>query len=44
MQEASQLTTSAKFAEAMEKFRSILLSIPLLVVDTKQEVSFTKNK
>lgn len=39
LQEASQLTTAAKFTEAVDKLRGILLAIPLLVVDTKQEVS-----
>uniref|UniRef100_A0A7M4F4Z5 Coatomer subunit alpha n=2 Tax=Crocodylus porosus TaxID=8502 RepID=A0A7M4F4Z5_CROPO len=34
-----QLTTSGKFEEAVEKFRSILLSVPLLVVDNKQEIA-----
>nr|KAF6413016.1 COPI coat complex subunit alpha [Molossus molossus] len=34
-----QLTTVGKFEEAVEKFRSILLSVPLLVVDNKQEIS-----
>jgi coatomer protein complex subunit alpha (xenin) len=37
LQSAYQLTTSGKFGEAAEKFRSILLFIPLLAVDTKQE-------
>jgi len=37
LQSAYQLTTSGKFAEASDNFRSILLSIPLLVVETKQE-------
>ena len=37
LQSAYQLTTSGKFGEATEKFRSILLAIPLLAVDTKQE-------
>jgi len=37
LQTAYQLTTSGKFAEASENFRSILLNIPLLVVETKQE-------
>ena len=31
------MTTSGKFGDAIEKFRAILLSIPLLVVDTKQD-------
>ena len=38
VKEASQLTTAAKFSEALDKFRSILVAVPLLVVDTKQEV------
>ena len=37
LQSCYQLTTSGKFVDAVEKFRSILLSIPLLVVDTKQD-------
>ena len=37
LQSCYQLTTSGKFADAIEKFRSILLSIPLLVVETKQD-------
>ena len=32
-----KLTSSGKFKEAIENFRSILLSIPLLVVDTKAD-------
>ena len=39
LQSAYQLTTSGKFAESAERFRSILLSVPLLVVDNKQEIS-----
>lgn len=34
-----QLTTVGKFEEAVERFRSILLSVPLLVVDNKQEIA-----
>uniref|UniRef100_A0A8C8UP76 Coatomer alpha subunit C-terminal domain-containing protein n=1 Tax=Peromyscus maniculatus bairdii TaxID=230844 RepID=A0A8C8UP76_PERMB len=34
-----QLTTVGKFEEAVEKFHSILLSVPLLVVDNKQEIA-----
>lgn len=34
-----QLTTVGKFEEAVDKFRSILLSVPLLVVDNKQEIA-----
>ena len=37
LQSAYQLTTSGKFTEAVANFRSILLSIPLLVVETKAE-------
>ncbi|XP_053408078.1 coatomer subunit alpha-like isoform X1 [Mercenaria mercenaria] len=39
LQVAYNLTTAGKFAEATDKFRSILLSVPLLVVDTKQEIA-----
>ncbi|XP_052228436.1 coatomer subunit alpha-like [Dreissena polymorpha] len=39
LQVAYNLTTAGKFAEAAEKFRTLLLSVPLLVVDTKQEIS-----
>ncbi|XP_048236489.1 coatomer subunit alpha-like [Haliotis cracherodii] len=39
LQAAYQLTTTGKFADACEKFRSILLSVPLLVVDNKQEIA-----
>ncbi|KAJ8034907.1 Coatomer subunit alpha [Holothuria leucospilota] len=39
LQSAYQLTTQGKFAEAIERFRSILLSVPLIVVDTKQEIT-----
>ncbi|CAD5114426.1 DgyrCDS3559 [Dimorphilus gyrociliatus] len=39
LQSAYQLTTSGKFGDAIEKFRSILLSVPLLVVDNKQELA-----
>lgn len=38
-----QLTTVGKFEEAVEKFRSILLSVPLLVVDNKQEIAEVRN-
>ena len=37
LQSAYQLTTSGKFTEAINSFRSILLSIPLLVVEFKNE-------
>lgn len=36
---AYQLTTGGKFQEAVQKLHSILLSVTLLVVDSKQEVS-----
>lgn len=39
LQNAYQLTTSGKFGDAIEKFRSILLSVPLLVVENKQELA-----
>lgn len=39
LQVAYQMTTTGKFVEAIDKFRSILLSVPLLVVDNKQEIS-----
>lgn len=39
LQVAYQMTTQGKFEEAVGKFRSILLSVPLLVVDNKQEIS-----
>ena len=39
LQVAYQLTTQGKFQEAVERFRSILLSVPLLVVDNKQEIT-----
>ena len=37
LQSCYQLTTGGKFVESSEKFRSILLSIPLLVVEAKQD-------
>uniref|UniRef100_A0A646QF04 Coatomer subunit alpha n=1 Tax=Hemiscolopendra marginata TaxID=943146 RepID=A0A646QF04_9MYRI len=33
-----QLTTAGKFQEARERFRNLLLNVPLLIVDTKQEI------
>jgi len=39
LQQCYQLTTAGKFSEAIEKLRNLLLSIPLLVVDTRQDVS-----
>lgn len=37
IQSCYQLTTAGKFADATEKFRAILLSVPMLVVETKQD-------
>lgn len=34
-----QLTTQGKFSDAAERFHSILLSVPLLIVDTKEEMN-----
>lgn len=34
-----QLTTGGKFTEAIQKLQNILLSIPLLVVDNRQEIA-----
>ncbi|XP_066146257.1 coatomer subunit alpha [Euwallacea fornicatus] len=39
LQVCYQLTTGGKFTEAIEKFQNLLLSITLLVVDTKQEMA-----
>ncbi|KAL5010139.1 hypothetical protein ScPMuIL_012444 [Solemya velum] len=39
LQVAYQMTTTGKFPDAIDKFRSILLSVPLLVVDNKQEIA-----
>lgn len=39
LQVAYQLTTQGKFQEAVERFQSILLSVPLLVVDNKQDIT-----
>ena len=44
LQAAYQLTTGGKFSDAKEKFRSILLSVPLLVVDNKQEIAEVLDK
>lgn len=38
-QGAYQLTTGGKFKDATVKFHQILLSLTLLVVDTKQEIT-----
>ncbi len=37
LQSCYQLTTAGKFSDAVDKFRSILLSVPLLVVESKQD-------
>ena len=39
LQAAYQMTTTGKFNDAVDKFRSILLSVPLLVVESKQEIA-----
>jgi coatomer protein complex subunit alpha (xenin) len=39
LQKAYEMTTNGRFPEAVEIFRSILLSVPLLVVETKQEIA-----
>uniref|UniRef100_A0A8C7RB81 Coatomer alpha subunit C-terminal domain-containing protein n=1 Tax=Oncorhynchus mykiss TaxID=8022 RepID=A0A8C7RB81_ONCMY len=39
LQQCYQLTTAGRFEEAVERFRAILLSVPLLVVDNKQEIA-----
>lgn len=38
------MTTAGRFEEAVERFRSILLSVPLLVVDNKQEIAEVSGK
>ena len=39
LQTAYQLTTQGKFGDAADRFQQILLSVPLLVVDNKQEIA-----
>jgi hypothetical protein len=39
LQAAYQLTTGGNFVDAIERFRQLLLAIPLLVVDNKQEIA-----
>lgn len=39
LQTCYKLTSAGKFSDAIDKFRSLLLSIPLLVVDGKQELT-----
>ncbi|VDM32758.1 unnamed protein product [Hydatigera taeniaeformis] len=43
LQTAYQLTTKAKFADAVERFRSIMLSVPLLLVDNNTEEAEAKS-
>lgn len=43
LREASQLTTGAKFVEAVEAFQGVLLSVTLLAVDTRQELNEAQN-
>lgn len=44
LQQCYQLTTAGRFEEAVERFRAILLSVPLLVVDNKQEIAEVSTK
>lgn len=39
LQQCYQLATYGKFSEAVEKMRSIILAIPLLIVENKQEIA-----
>ena len=39
LQSAYKMTTTGKFGDAIDCFRQILLSVPLLVVDNKQEIA-----
>ena len=39
LQKAYEMTTNGKFHGAVDTFRSILLSVPLLVVNNKQEIA-----
>ncbi|XP_075212404.1 coatomer subunit alpha [Lycorma delicatula] len=39
LQTCYHLTTGGKFTEAIEKFRNLLLSITLLIVDTRQDIT-----
>lgn len=39
LQQCYQMTTAGRFDEAVDKFRSILLSVPLLMLDNKQEIA-----
>lgn len=39
LQVCYQLTTSGKFTEAIEKFQNIVMSVPLLIVENRQEMA-----
>ncbi|OXU23054.1 hypothetical protein TSAR_001438 [Trichomalopsis sarcophagae] len=39
LQISYQLTTSGKFVEAIDKMQSLLLTIPLLIVDSRQDIA-----
>ena len=39
MQSAYQSTTGGKFSDAVSKFRSVLLSVTLLALDNKQDIT-----
>lgn len=39
LQVCYQLTTGGKFTEAVEKLQNIIISIPLLIVDNRQEIA-----
>lgn len=40
LQACYQLTTQGRFSDAINRFRQILLNIPFLIVNSKQEVIF----
>ncbi len=42
LQSGYQLTTVGKFSEAVDKFRALMLTVPLLVVETKQDFAEAK--
>ena len=42
LQQCYRLITLGKFKEAVDMLRSILLSVPLLVVDTRQDITETQ--
>ena len=43
-QGAYQSTTSGKFSDAVSKFRSVLLSVTLLALDSKQDITEVRGK